>query len=154
MNTAHDYCQTISEELSRIDEISQWWQEDVETTTDRLRESATGDANKNASLDALADWLESEYSANTEDIGAAYLNDALDVYSVLHHRWNQQLSVDRVVLLRTCNGPHCEIVWDGDDMLTVNVWWGGEESSRRVECSPVADALALIAEMAEQELRS
>jgi hypothetical protein len=45
-------------------------------------------------------------------------------------------------------------VWDGDDMLTVQVWWGGEESTRRVECSPVADALALIAEMAEEDIRS
>lgn len=142
MNTAHDYCQTISDELRTLAQVAEQWNTEDPTNWDSEARNAADDLSYNPDSDDMP------------DIGARYVADALDVWSVLHHRWNQQLSVDRVVLLRTCNGPHCEIVWDGDDMLTVNVWWGGKESSRRVECSPVADALALIADLAEQELRS
>jgi hypothetical protein len=139
---AYDYTVTICEELQVLAHVAEQWNtEDPEDWDSEARR--------------WADDLSFDPDSNdTPDLGAQYVEDALDVYSVLHHRWDQQLSVDRVVLLRTCGGPHCEIVWDGDDTLTVHVWWGGQESRSRVECSPVADALAMIAEMAEQELRS
>jgi hypothetical protein len=139
---AYDYTVTICEELQVLAHVAEQWNtedpEDWDSETRRWADDLSFDPD----------------SDDMPDLGAQYVEDALDVYSVLHHRWDQQLNVDRVVLLRTCGGPHCEIVWNGDDMLTVQVWWGGEESRSRVECSPVADALALIAEMAEQELRS
>jgi hypothetical protein len=142
MNTAHDYCKTIATELNVLAHVAEQWNIEDPEEWDSETRSWADDLSYNPDSDDMP------------DVGARYVEDALDVYSVLHHRWDQQLSVDRVVLLRTCGGPHCEIVWDGDDMLTVQVWWGGEESTRRVECSPVADALALIAEMAEENIRS
>lgn len=140
--TAYDYAVTITEELRVLAHVAEQWNtEDPEEWDSEARRWAD-----DLSYDPDSDDM--------PDLGARYLEDALDVWSVLHHRWDQTPTVHEVRLLRTCGGPHCEIVWDGDDTLTVQVWWSGEECTRQVECSPVADALALIAEMAEQDLKS
>ena len=141
-STAYDYCQTIATELNVLAHVAEQW---------NTEDPGEWDSEARRWADDLSYDPDSD---DMPDVGARYVEDALDVWSVLHHRWDQTPTVHEVRLLRTCNGPHCEIVWDGDDMLTVQVWWSGEESSRRVECSPVADALAMIAEMAEQDIRS
>ena len=150
MNTAAEYALSIAQGLSMLDEIHyDWWKNDVATTVDRIREVGGDDDH----LVALANFLENEYAGETDDIGTAYLELALDVWTDIQWRWNQQ-DIKSVTALVTSGGPHATVKYGGYETdVLVEVTWGSEVATRWVACAPVANVMSVIWDNAEEALR-
>jgi hypothetical protein len=139
-NTAWEYAEVIREELELVAEVDRY--------VNRYNKSSNWP-------NRVRDWLDEQgikygprHTENIPDIGIHYLNDALDVWVEMEYRPDRGLDAGSVRLLRTCGGPHCEIIYDGDDELRIETAWGSEQSVRTVECPPVANALSLFLESA------
>lgn len=153
MSTAQKYAEGIIATLRMIDEVdSDWWQDDVQTTADRLREAAAVDPDESTRLEAMASWLEDEFDARDDDMGLSYLNSALDTWAEVEWRYrNTDVTGARVLV--TAGGPHAEIVYRGDgDEVLVEVNWGGDTWRQTVECAPLAQALSIVMENADMAL--
>lgn len=133
MTQAHDYARRIADELRGLD-----------MTADEL---LTLDPDEFKSMTrTYCDDLGIDNHHTAHDVGMHWLeNDTLDVWADVEWRHNHS-TVRSVTALRTAGGPRCEVSWDGnhDNILTVTVWWGSDESTVRVECSTVADAMAIV----------
>jgi hypothetical protein len=154
MNNATEYLNSIVSTLQDLDDIHcNWWKNDATTTIDRLREAASTDPEETARFDSLAQVLEDYVDEYAEDLGIAYLEGALDMWLDVKWRWNQS-DVDKVVALMTVGGPRCEISFDGTETdVRVDVWWGSDHAYRTVECAPVAYAMLVTLESAEEALK-
>ena len=145
-NTAWEYAEVIREELELVAEVDRY--------VNRYNKSSNWP-------NRVRDWLDEQgikygprHTENIPDIGEHYINRALDVWVELKYRSDNfsdnrsdsgsdnSLDFDSVHLLRTCGGPYCEIIYDGDDELRIETAWGSEQSVRIVKCPPVANALS------------
>jgi hypothetical protein len=154
MNNAADYAMSIAETLRMLDEIHyDWFKDDVATTVDRLREASSTDPDENARFDALAEFLENEFSGDDEDLGVAYLNSALDMWTNIEWRWNQQ-DIKSVAALITAGGPHAEIKYVGfETEILIEVTWGSDVATRWVDCAPVANAMSVVWDNTEEAFK-
>jgi hypothetical protein len=155
MNNATEYINSIVATLENIQEIhSMWWKDNVPTTVDRLREAASTDPDDHARFDALAEFLEREFPDDADDLGISYLESSLETWVNVRWKWDE-VGVREARALITTGGPHVEIFYDGvwDDVVTVEVFWWGEEGRRNVQCAPVAYALNVLIENAELSLK-
>jgi hypothetical protein len=154
MSNAAEYALSIAESLRMFDEIHyDWWKNDVTTTIDRLREASSTDPDDHARFDALAQLLEDEFAGETDDIGVAYLELALDVWTNVEWRWKQQ-NIKSVAALITSGGPHATVTYNGfETEVLVEVTWGGEVATRWVDCAPVANAMSVVWDNTEEALR-
>lgn len=133
MTTAHNYAEIIARELRGLDIIA----DDLVSLDPDEFQSMTREYCADLSID-------DHHTAH--DVGMYWLeNDTLDVWADVEWR-HDRCTVRNVTALRTSGGPRCEVSWDGnhDDMLTIHVWWGSDESTVRVECATVADAMSIV----------
>lgn len=153
MSTAQTYAEGIIATLRMIDEVdSDWWDTDVTTTADRLREASVVDPEEMTRFGRLATWLEDEFDAHDDDMGVSYINAALDAWAEVEWR-SRSTDVTGARVLVTAGGPHAEIAYRGSgNELLVEVHWGGDTWRQTVECGPVAHALGIVMENAEMTL--
>jgi hypothetical protein len=154
MSNAEEYAQIIIDKLQMLDEIHyDWFKDDVTTTIDRLREAASTNPDETSRFDTMAQFLEDEFSGDDDNLGVAYLNSALDVWTNIEWRWNHR-NVKSVVALITSGGPHATIRYDGfETEVLVEVAWGSDTFTYWVDCAPVAYAMLVAWESAEEAFR-
>lgn len=144
MSTAHEYAETIREELEALNTVLSGPPNDYNPDADPMDDDP-GAADYRYALDVLG----SNYDADPADVFYAYLNEtALDLAIRKDVRGADYETT--VEILRTCGGPHCDITRNTHDgtAVTITVYWGGEECTRRIYLQDVAAALDEIAENA------
>jgi len=153
-DTAHDYARRIADELREIAHVDEQWRDEWPRDWDPIARHWANDHSFHPELED-----DRAYDA-APDIGMGWLGEQLDVWANVewrHPQWEQpRTTVNAVTVLRTCNGPHCEVSWNGnhDDVLTVSVWWGGEHATTSAVCAPVVNAMSVVWDNAETALEN
>jgi hypothetical protein len=129
---AHQYAETIAAELVALDDVLQGPPDD---------EAAA------ATYRAALDQLEWSHDTDPADALMGYLNETcLDVSIRRDIRGSDYEAT--IELLRTCGGPRCDIRRDTYDgaALTVEVFYGSDQATRRIYLPTLAEALDQLAD--------
>ena len=147
---AQEYAETIREELQAWERLHQIWQaigQDPRVAAVEL----DGDAGTLArqareELEGAGGWgVVAEYGS----VASLYTDtNALDAWTVAHHRYDTDPEPVSVVILRTAGGPHCEIVASLTDPGSVEVItaWGTDTGRAWLRSEMIAEAAELAAE--------
>ena len=147
---AQEYAETIREELQAWERLHQIWQaigQDLRVAAEEL----DGDAGTLArqareELESAGGW---EVVAEYGSVASLYTDtNALDAWTVAHHRYDTDPQPVSVVILRTAGGPHCEIVASLTDPGSVEVItaWGTDTGRAWLRSEMIAEAAELGAE--------
>jgi hypothetical protein len=116
INTALDYCRSISKELDALEFIL----------------ATAGNLDPATSEDIAAAYAELEQENTNDDYEApiTWLNESCLDLKVLRTDDREQT---RVEILRTCGGPRCEITRDSDDgqIIAVTTYDGTQQATTR-----------------------
>ena len=147
---AQEYAETIREELQAWERLHQIWGatgQDLRVAAEEL----DGDAGTLArqareELESAGGW---EVVAEYGSVASLYTDtNALDAWTVAHHRYDTDPQPVSVVILRTAGGPHCEIVASLTDPGSVEVItaWGTDTGRAWLRSEMIAEAAELAAE--------
>lgn len=120
-NWAHDYALGIWEDLQALESLIVF-SEDLELAKENLEPEEFERVERFVSN--YADYRE-EFTRFIE----VYLESVLEIKRTYSGRDNSAENLREVALVVTVGGPHAEILFNGSDFATVEVFWGGDRVS-------------------------
>lgn len=140
MNDAKDYALLIKAEVVALDTLLECWGDIVGISNEEkeeLAEDTLGEVNGACSVLGI-EWPDDDGA----DIVGDYLNNTcLDVE--VWRKVGDTYGTNRVEILRTCGGPRCDILRDGNDgdIVEIRVYSGSDSHTLRVNAATLADYL-------------
>ena len=140
MNDAKDYALLIKAEVVALDTLLECWGDIVGISNEEkeeLAEDTLGEVNGACSVLGI-EWPDDDGA----DIVGDYLNNTcLDVE--VWRKVGDTYGTNRVEILRTCGGPRCDILREGNDgdIVEIRVYSGSDSHTLRVNAATLADYL-------------
>ena len=142
-NSARDYALLIKTEIVALDTLLECWSDIAGIPEyDANIDETTLDEIKDALIALELEWPDDDGA----DIVGDYLNGTcLDMG--IWRKVGDTYGTNRIEILRTCGGPRCDILRDGDDggIVEIRVYCGSDSATLRVNAGTLAEYLDTMA---------
>lgn len=120
-NLAHDYALGIWEDLHALESLI-IFSEDLELAKENLEPEEFERVQKFVSNYG-------DYREDFDSFSEVYFDDVLEIKRTYSGTDNSAENLREVAVVVTIGGPHAEILFNGSDFATVEVFWGGDRVS-------------------------
>lgn len=117
-NLAHDYALGIWEDLRALESLI-IFSEDLELAKENLEPEEFERVQKFVSNYG-------DYREDFDSFSEVYFDDVLEIKRTYSGENNSAENLREVAVVVTVGGPHAEILFNGSDFATVEVFWGGD----------------------------